>query len=141
VWLLPAVLGGLVIRKPGAALYCELLAAFLSALMGSEWWTSTLQGLLQGVAAELVFAVFVYRRYTLPVAVLAGAAAGVAAALFDVIVWYDDFAWATFGLPFIALTVLSAAVVAGAGGWALTRALAQSGALDRFPSGRERAAV
>jgi energy-coupling factor transport system permease protein len=37
--------------------------------------------------------------------------------------------------------VLSAAVIAGAGGWALTRALAQTGVLDRFPSGRERAAV
>src|SRR5256885_4533124 len=35
VWLIPAVLGGLVIRKPGAALFCELLAAIVSALIGS----------------------------------------------------------------------------------------------------------
>ena len=141
IWLLPAVLGGLVIRKPGAALYCEFLAAFLSALMGSEWWTATLQGLLQGVGAEAVFAAFAYRRFTATVAVLAGAAAGVAAALFDAFVWYVGYAWPTFRLPFIALTVLSAAALAGGGGWALTRALAQAGVLDRFPSGRERAPV
>jgi energy-coupling factor transport system substrate-specific component len=41
----------------------------------------------------------------------------------------------------IAITTLSAALLAGVVGWALTRALAQTGALDRFPSGRERAAV
>jgi energy-coupling factor transport system permease protein len=141
VWLLPAVLGGLIVRKPGAALYCELLAALLSALLGSEWWTVTLQGLLQGLAAEAVFAAFVYRRFGLSVALLAGAAAGTAAALFDAFVWYVGYAWSTFRIPMIALTILSAAVIAGAGGFALTRALAQTGVLDRFPSGRERAAV
>src|SRR5947208_2568003 len=33
------------------------------------------------------------------------------------------------------------AVIAGGGGWLLTRALARTGVLDRFPSGRERVAV
>src|SRR4029079_17670709 len=41
VWLIPAVLGGLVIRKPGAALFCELLAAIVSALIGSQWGLDT----------------------------------------------------------------------------------------------------
>lgn len=141
VWLLPAVLGGLILRKPGAAAYCELLAALVSVLMGSPWWTTTLQGLLQGLAAEAVFAAFAYRRYSIDVALLSGAAAGVAAALFDTVVWYPGYAWGTFRIPMIALTILSAAVIAGAGGFALTRALAQTGVLDRFPSGRERAAV
>src|SRR5256885_13875403 len=31
VWLIPAVLGGFVIRKPGAGPFCELLAAVVSA--------------------------------------------------------------------------------------------------------------
>ncbi len=37
--------------------------------------------------------------------------------------------------------VSSALVIAGGGGWALTRALVNTGVLDRFPAGRERAAV
>jgi energy-coupling factor transport system substrate-specific component len=142
VWLLPAVLAGLVVRKPGAALYGEFLAALVSALLGTEWsWTVVLQGALQGLAAEVVFAAFGYRVFSVLVAALAGAAAGIAAALFDAFVWYTGYAWPTFRVPMIALTVLSAVIIAGLGGWALTRALAQTGVLDRFPSGRERAAV
>ena len=34
LWLVAGVLGALVIRKPGAALYTELVAAIVSALIG-----------------------------------------------------------------------------------------------------------
>jgi energy-coupling factor transport system permease protein len=144
VWLLPAVLGGLVIRKPGAALYCETVAAIVSALLGNQWANTVIpQGLLQGLGAELVFAAFRYRSFRLPVAVLAGALAGVVAATWDQINFYaaPEFSVTAFRIPFFVITVLSAAIVAGAGGWALTRALARTGVLDRFPAGRERAAV
>jgi energy-coupling factor transport system substrate-specific component len=142
VWLVPAVLGGLVIRKPGAALFTEGLAALVSIALGTAWgWTLVIQGPLEGLAAELAFAAFAYRLFSLPVAALAGALAGATAAVYDVFVWYPGTAWGSFRLPFIALTIVSAVLVAGVGGWALTRALAQTGVLDRFPSGRERAAV
>jgi len=36
VWLIPAVLGGLIIRKPGASLFTELVAATVSAILGSH---------------------------------------------------------------------------------------------------------
>src|SRR5919205_186429 len=43
VWLLPAVLAPLVVRKPGAGLFAELVAAILSALLGSSWgWVVSL---------------------------------------------------------------------------------------------------
>jgi energy-coupling factor transport system substrate-specific component len=42
VWLLPAVLAPLIVRKPGAALFAELLAAIVSALLGSAWGTLVL---------------------------------------------------------------------------------------------------
>ena len=144
VWLLPAVLGGLVIRKPGAATYCETVAAIVSALLGNQWASTVIpQGLLEGLGAELAFAAFRYRSYRLPVAVLAGALAGVVAAVWDQIVWYaaPEYSITAFRIPFFVITVLSATVIAGFGGWALTRALARTGVLDRFPAGRERAAV
>jgi energy-coupling factor transport system permease protein len=142
VWLLPAVLAGLVIRKPGAAVYCEFLAAIVSGLLGTAWsWTVLPQGFLEGFGAEVVFLALGYRVFNLPVAALAGALAGLAATLFDAFVWYPGYSWATFRLPYIGLAIISSVVIAGAGGWALTRALAQTGVLDRFPSGRERAPV
>ncbi|MEQ4303623.1 ECF transporter S component [Plantactinospora sp. B6F1] len=142
IWLVPGVLGGLVIRKPGAALYCEFLAAFVSVLLGSQWGTvAIIQGLAQGVGAEAAFLAVRYRSFRLPVAVGSGLLAGLAAAIFDQIRYYSEHDFDSFRLPVFLLTVLSSAIVAGAGGWALTRALAQTGVLDRFPAGRDRTAV
>jgi energy-coupling factor transport system substrate-specific component len=144
VWLVPAVLGGLVIRKPGAAFYTETVAALVSVALGTAWgWTIALQGPIEGLGAELAFALFAYRVWRLPVAALAAALAGAVAAGYDKIYWYPspDYSWVSFGMPYIAITVVSSLVIAGLGSVALTRALAQTGVLDRFPSGRERAAV
>lgn len=142
VWLLPGVLGGLVIRKPGAALYTEFLAALVSVLLGSQWGTvAILQGFCQGLGAELAFLATGYRVFRVPVAVLSGTVAGLAAALFDQWRYYSEYDFTSFRLPVFLFTVVSSAIVAGVGGWALTRALAQTGVLDRFPAGRERTAV
>ncbi|MBO0869713.1 MAG: ECF transporter S component, partial [Micromonosporaceae bacterium] len=74
VWLVPAVLAGLVIRKPGAAVFTETVAAIISALIGDVWGVTVIpQGLIEGLAAELAFAIVLYRVFTLPIAVLAGA--------------------------------------------------------------------
>ena len=69
VWLLPAIVAPLIIRKPGAALFAEVVAASLSALLGSLWGVDTLlSGIMQGAAAELVFALTRYRSYAFPIA-------------------------------------------------------------------------
>ncbi|MGY0231562.1 ECF transporter S component [Longispora urticae] len=142
VWLLPAVLGALIIRKPGAAVLVEFLAALVSAFLGNKWgMTVLLQGFLEGLGAEVVFAAFLYRSYRLPVALLAAAGAGIAATAFDVVAWYKDFAFASYQLPYVAIGTVSSVVVAGLGGYVLTQALARTGVLDRFPSGRDRELV
>ncbi|SBT45904.1 ECF transporter S component [Micromonospora auratinigra] len=142
VWLVPAVLGGLVIRKPGASLYCELVAAIVSALLGSQWASIViLQGLIQGLGAELAFAAFRYRSYRLPAALLAGALTGLSAAIFDFVYWNKAYELANYRIPYALLTIVSSTIVAGLGSWLLTRALANTGVLDRFPAGRDRALV
>jgi energy-coupling factor transport system substrate-specific component len=142
VWLMPAVLGGLIIRKPGAALYTETVAAIISAILGAQWGATVIpQGIVQGIGAELAFAALRYRSFRLPAALLAGAATGLSAALFDFFVWNSTYDLASYRLPYAGITIVSATVIAGFGGWVLTEALAQTGVLDRFASGRERAAV
>jgi energy-coupling factor transport system substrate-specific component len=45
MWLVPGVLGGLIIRKPGAAFFTETVAAVISAALGTEWGlTLVIQG-------------------------------------------------------------------------------------------------
>jgi energy-coupling factor transport system substrate-specific component len=141
VWMLPAVLVPLVIRRPGAALLGEGVAAVASALFGAPWGLLTIvYGLIQGGAAELVFAMFLYRRWGLAVALLAGAAAGAAAALLDLVVYYPS--WAPgFQVLYAALVIPSAAIVAGLGGWLLVRALSRTGVLSAFPAAREQPEV
>ncbi|WP_147038454.1 ECF transporter S component [Microbacterium aerolatum] len=135
-WLLAGVLGGLIIRKPGAALYTELVAAVISALVGNQWGPLTIaSGIVQGLGAELIFLVFLYGVWRLPVAILAGAGAGLACGINDRILWYPG-ADVLFTSVYIASTTISGALIAGLGGWLIARGLAATGALNRFASGR-----
>lgn len=135
-WLLAGVLGGLIIRKPGAALYTELVAAVISALIGNQWGPLTIvSGIVQGVGAELIFLIFLYGAWKLPVAILAGAGAGLACGINDRILWYPG-ADVLFTSVYISATTISGALIAGLGGWLIARGLAATGALNRFASGR-----
>jgi energy-coupling factor transport system substrate-specific component len=135
VWLLPAVVCPMIVRRPGAALFGELVAAIISALLGSYWGLDTLlSGLLQGAGAEVVFLITMYRAWNPVVAVLAAAGAGIGEAIHDLIVNYpglDDAGRAAIG----AAEIVSAIVIVGIGGWLLVRALRRTGALQTFPSG------
>lgn len=136
-WLFAGVLGALIIRKPGAAIYTELLAAVVSALVGNQWggFLTLEAGLVQGLGAELVFLLFFYRRWSLPVAILAGMGAALAGGINNLILWFAG-ADTTFVVVYLISTVASGAVIAGLLSWLLARGLAATGALDRFASGR-----
>lgn len=137
-WLFAGVLGALIIRKPGAAIYTETLAAVVSALVGNTWggFLTIEAGLVQGIGAELIFLLFFYKRWSLPVAVLAGAGAALAGGINNLALWFAG-ADALFTSVYLVSTIVSGAVIAGAGSWLIARGLAATGALDRFASGRE----
>ena len=141
VWLLPGVLVGLIVRKPGAALFGGIVSASVSAFIGSQWGLdAVVSGALQGGGAELAFALGGYRVWTLPIAVVAGALAGLAAAIHDIALYYPDTGpdyWAIYTIA----TVTSGAVIAGIGSWLLLRALLATGVLGSFAVGREQREV
>jgi energy-coupling factor transport system substrate-specific component len=137
VWLFPAVLGALIVRRPGAAVYTELVAAVLSALVGNEWGFATVwYGLVEGLGAEVVFALLLYRRYGLPTALLAGAGAGVAVGLLDSLIYYPEVLGTGGRLAYVGIAACSGVIIAGLGSWALTKALARTGTLAPMASGR-----
>ena len=140
IWLLGGVVGGRVIRKPGAAILVETIAAIVSMLIGNVWGVSTvLEGFVQGVGAELVFAIFLYARFTLPVSMLAGVGAGIGSWVFELFYGSSPNIQKSleFNLIYLSTIVVSGAVLAGVVGWLLVRALAATGALSRFAAGRE----
>lgn len=138
VWLIPAVVGALVIRRPGAALFTELVAANVELFLGNKWGVAVLlSGVLQGLGVELALALFRHRRFGVIVAVLGG----VLAAAFEIVFyeWYSyvaDYSMA-WKLIYLGAGMVSGAAVAGVGGWALVRGLAGTGALNAFPPGQE----
>lgn len=137
-WLIAGVVGGLVIRRPGAALATEMIAAFVSMLMpANEWgWSTMGSGLAQGLGVELVFLVLAYRNFGVVIAMAAGALAGALESIFEWFTWYRDWDLA-YRLAHLGMFAVSGAVIAGLGGWLLVRALAKAGALDSFGPGRE----
>ena len=138
VWLLPVVVAPLIVRRPGAGFFAELVAAVVSALLGSTWGAAVLvYGLLQGLAGELGFAAFRYRRFDRRPALLAAALAGGMAAALDLLHYYPIWS-GTWKTTYVALVVVSTVVVAGVAGLLLVRALARTGALSSFAAGRTR---
>ncbi|MEZ2390569.1 ECF transporter S component [bacterium RCC_150] len=136
-WMIPAVLGMLIVRKPGAALFCETVAATSELIMGSQYGTTVLiSGLLQGLGAELIFLAFMYKKFNLPASLLAGAGAGLFCGLNDSFMpWGWNIAYEVGDkLAYIVLCTVSGAVIAGALAWIATRGLAKTGVLSAFAS-------
>ena len=124
IWLLGGTLGGYVIRKPGAALFVELVAATVSMGLGSQWAVETLySGLAQGIGAEIVFAA-------------AGALSFACEWALELFLYGHIEKGLVYNAIYLACGALSGIVLAGVLAWALTNALAKTGALDRFASGR-----
>jgi energy-coupling factor transport system permease protein len=138
VWFLAATLAALIIRRPGAALLAELLAATVEMLLAGQYGTGTLvSGVLQGLGVELVFAVFLFRRFGLVQAVLAG----ISAAVVESLAYEFWFYWADWSMGwrwiYLGFFALSGAVVSGALMWLLVKSLAVTGVLNAFPPGVE----
>ena len=136
IWLLPAVLIGLIVRRPGAALFGGVVSAAVSVLLGSPYGADALvSGGIQGAGAELGFALGLYRLWAFPSAILAGALSGLFATVHDVTVYFRDTGpefWVVFGVA----TIASGAILAGVGAWLLLRALVGTGVLSEFAAGR-----
>ena len=137
VWLLGGTLGGYVIRKPGAALFVELMAATVCMALGSQWAVETIySGLAQGIGAELVFALVAYRRFNAAIVGVAGAVSFAFEWVLELFLYGHIEKGLLYNVIYLVCGAVSGVVLAGILAWALTNALAKTGALDRFASGR-----
>ncbi len=140
-WLFAGPLAAIIVRKPGAALFSEMLAALLELTMGNQWGVggSLIVGFMQGLAAEIGFAIFAYKTWNWLSASISGALAGVGCALYY---WATNPAWSGLRVGvYMATSAISGAVFAGFVMWLLQKAIANTGVLDRFESGRNQALV
>ncbi|MUH59786.1 ECF transporter S component [Bifidobacterium canis] len=140
LWLFAGPLAAIIVRKPGAALYAEIVAGVLEALIGNMWGgvETFLMALVQGLFAEIAFMIFAYKKWNLGVTVLSGALSGLGC-------WgYSFFTHlqaidltGSYGIVYLITTVISGALIAGLAMWYLYIGIAKTGALDQFASGRQ----
>ncbi len=131
-WFIAAVIAPYIIRKPGAAIAAETLAALAEFLAGGYWGLTLLvSGLVQGGMAEVVFAATGYKKYDLPTLMLAGAAAGLGSLVVDYMLWYNNLSLGVLAAMLVA-RLISGAVLAGWLGKSIADGLRRAGALNAF---------
>jgi energy-coupling factor transport system substrate-specific component len=137
IWMIGGLLVPYVVRRPGAALLGELVAAFVSMAMGNQWGILTMaSGLVQGVGAEIVFGATRWKRFTGPALYGAAAVAGAFSILLDTFVYsyYATYTWSSIGIAAI-LCVVGSVVLGGGLSQGLGTMLAQTGVLSGLRGG------
>jgi energy-coupling factor transport system substrate-specific component len=131
LWMMGGLLVPYIIRRPGAAFFGEVVAAFVSMALGNQWGILTLaSGLVQGFGAELVFAAFLWKRYNGVALYGAAALAGVFSIVLDTLVWsyYETYTWGSILVAGIC-SVVSSVILGGLLAQLLGQALARTGVL------------
>lgn len=128
MWFIAGTVAYLLIRKPGVALLAETAAASGELFLGSEYGLEVLlYGVAQGLFAELIFAIFRYRKTNVWVVSLAAIASGIASILFDFYKGYiEDLVWWNLTL-YIAARLIGSVLIAGVGAVGLSKALEATG--------------
>lgn len=141
VWMVGGLLVPYVVRRPGAALFGELVAAFVSMAMGNQWGILTMaSGLVQGAGAEIVFGAGRWKRFTGPWLYGAAALAGLFSIVLDTFVYSysEQFSWGRIGIA-AALCVVGSVVLGGILSQFLGQALERTGVLSGLAISRRRA--
>lgn len=138
-YVVAGIVVGYVLRRPGAAILGEMIAAFIEWPLAPYGPIILFLGLLQAVGIEAVFAATRYRDYRLRVLMAAGVV-GALAVLFGR--FYVAFGYANLAIAEqlirLGATVLGGAIVGGLFGKVIADALAATGVLNNFPIARDR---
>lgn len=139
IWFIVSIIAAYIIRKPGAALISEFIAAAIEIMMGNMMGPRLLlTGLIQGLGAEAVFATTRYKKYSLWV--LMGA--GMGSAVFSFVYGFFINAYYTYHPVYytsmFVLRLISGALLAGLLGKWIADALEKTGVLRGFAISKEK---
>lgn len=140
-WYFSGPLALLIIRKPGAAIYVNLVGVAAEMLLGNGFAFGFVfvSAILQGLFSEIPFAVTRYRVFNLPITLVSGALTAVEYGFYLLFFRFQGVALISpRGITHMTSEVVGGVLIAGFMSWVLFKAIAQTGALDRFASGRVR---
>ena len=132
VWLIGGLLVALVVRRPGAAVLGEVIAASVSAIIGNQWgFTVLILGFAQGLAMELGFRLMRHNKGDFLVVAAAGAFGGIVQGTLEYVYWYAG-TGPEFAVVFISSATASGAILGAGLTVLLVRALTKTGILATF---------
>ena len=138
IWFIVSIICAYIIRKPGAALLSETMAAIIEVMIGNAVGPRLiLSGIVQGLGAEAAFAATGYKRYDWWVLCLAG----IGSAVFSFAYGFFVSGYAALDPSLLVLMftlrVMSGAIIAGLGGKYVSDGLLATGALRGYAISRD----
>ncbi|MGX0038817.1 energy-coupling factor transport system permease protein [Staphylococcus warneri] len=133
VWFMAAIVCYLIIPKAGIALLAEFAAgAGETIVMGKFDIPTIIYALLQGLACEIVFAIFKYQSRSVMVAMLAGLVTALISFPVDYFYGYLNEVAGWNLILFIVFRAISGIIIAGLLSYLLVKALDQTGVTKVF---------
>lgn len=131
-WLIAGLLPAFIIRRAGIAIFSETLAALIEAFI-SQWGIMACAfGFVQGIGAEIIFALFLYKHWNL----LTLSLAAMCSALFSYALEYVYYGQWTLNFSFHARQLLvfglSSILFGALPAWYLAKKLVKTGLLNNF---------
>lgn len=124
--LFSIVLGGLLVRKPGACMFTALLNGLLQMLFGNPAGVlCLLYGVGNGLGTEIGFLIFKYSPRIIST-VLASGLGTVTAFTIDLIYWFPNFT-VNFKILYLVDAFFAGSIVCGLATWAIFAALKHAG--------------
>lgn len=136
-FVVPAIVAALIVRKPGAALIAEMLAAVIEMALGSQFgWIALMGGVVKVLSVEGAFLLFRWKKFTYGVALLGAVMSLILDWLFKIILVTPE--WSAFWKGSLLVAHMISAPILSAGvAVLLVSLLAKTGAINAFAPGRE----
>lgn len=136
-WMIGGLIPAFIIRKPGIAFIGEVFAAFIELLITQWGLSAIIWGVVQGIAAEVAFSIFLYKKWNFFTIEIAGMFSTLASYALDF--FYSKYyaLSSTIILVQIICAAISGLVLAGGLSYFLTIALKNTGVLSRYKIAKE----
>ncbi len=137
-WIFASVFIPYIVRRPGIAILASLVSAFIEGLL-AQWGLMALAwGFVQGLGAELIFFLFLYKKWDWKVLFLAASSS----AFFSYILDYFYYSYQSLSFAFNLLQlfsfILSALFMAAFLSWWTAEKLLKTGLLNNYLIAKDR---
>lgn len=137
-WILASVFLSYIIRKPGVALLASIIAAAVETVFTHWGLMSVVWGIVQGLGAEIIFLIFMYRRWNLLVICLASVLSCTLSYFLDYFMYGYSASQLSVQITQLSSFIVSSIVFSGLLTYSLGNQLLKLGLLNKYQIAKDR---